>query len=106
MVTLVEAANVANGKTLMIRSLSGDIDIIMLIILHKFDEITILIDNGVGKRRKIIDMLTSLSCQQKRKEINICLVFSGKRFVGLTNDKNDEFWDAFSQLGLFNRWMN
>ena len=78
MVALVEAANVANGKTLMIRSLSGDIDIIMLIILHKFDETTILIDNGVGKRRKIIDMLTSLSCQQKRKEINICLVFSGK----------------------------
>ena len=44
----------------MIRSPSGDIDIIMLIILHEFDEITILIDSGVGKRRKIIDMLTFL----------------------------------------------
>ena len=60
MVALVEAANVANGKTVMIRSPSGDIDIIMLIILHEFDEITILIDSGVGKRRKIIDMLTFL----------------------------------------------
>ena len=67
LVALVKAANIANGKTVMIRSPSGDIDIIVLFILHEFDGITILIDNGVGKSKKIIDTLTSLLCQPKRK---------------------------------------
>ena len=44
----------------MIRSPSGDMYIIALIILHEFDRITILSNNGVGKKIKIIDMLTSL----------------------------------------------
>ena len=64
LVLLAGAANIENGKTLMIRSPSGDIDIIMLFIDHEFDEITILIGNGVGKSRKIIGMSTSLFCQQ------------------------------------------
>ena len=34
LVALVEPANIANGKTVMIRSPSGDIDIIVLFILH------------------------------------------------------------------------
>ena len=51
----------------MIRSPSGDIDTIVLFILHEFDGITILIDNGVGKSKKNIDMLTSLLFQPKRK---------------------------------------
>ena len=64
LVLLAGAANIENGKTLMIRSPSGDIDIIMLFIDHEFDEITILIGNGVGKSRKIIGMSTCLFCQQ------------------------------------------
>ena len=60
LVALVETANIANGKTVMIISPSGDIDTIVLFTFHEFDEITILIDNGVGKSRKIIDMSTSL----------------------------------------------
>ena len=61
---LAEAANIANSKTVMIRSAFGDIDIIVLFILHEFDGITIiLIDNVVGKR-KIVDMSTSLLYQQ------------------------------------------
>ena len=48
---LVEAANFANGKTIMTRSPSVDIDIIVLFILREFYEIaTILIDNGLEKR--------------------------------------------------------
>ena len=76
LVALVEAADIANGKTIMIRSPSGDIDIIVLLILHEFDLITILIDNDVGKSRNI-DMSTSLLCQQKRKALAEVHVFSG-----------------------------
>ena len=56
LVALVEAANIANGKTVMIRSPSGGIDIIVFFTLHEFDGITILIDNGVGKIRIITHM--------------------------------------------------
>ena len=64
LVALAEAANIANSKTVMIRSAFGDIDIIVLFIRREFDGITIiLIDNVVGKR-KIIDMSTSLLYQQ------------------------------------------
>ena len=49
LVALVEAANIANSKTVMIRSPSGGIDIIVFFTLHEFDGITILIDNDVGK---------------------------------------------------------
>ena len=57
---LVGAANIENGKTVMIRSPSGDIGIIALFKHQEFDGITILIGNGIGKSRKIIDMSTSL----------------------------------------------
>lgn len=50
---LVEAAFIVNGKTVTIRSPSEDIDIIMLFLFHEFDGISILIDNGVGKSRKL-----------------------------------------------------
>ena len=56
LVALVEAANIANSKTVMIRSPSGGIDIIVFFTLHEFDGITILIDNGVGKIRIITHM--------------------------------------------------
>ena len=72
----VEAANIANGKTVLMRSPSGDIDIIVFFTLHKFDRITILIDNGVGKSRKIMHMSTSLLCQQKRKALAAVHTFS------------------------------
>ena len=59
----------------MIRSPSGNIDIIMLFIYHEFDGITILIGNGVGKSRKIIDMSTSLLYQQKYSVLAAVHVF-------------------------------
>ena len=81
MVALVKAANIANGKIVMIWPPSGDIDIIVLFILHEFDGITILIDNGLGKSRKIIDMSTSLLCQQKHKTVAAVHAFSGNDCV-------------------------
>ena len=53
LVPLIGAANIENGKAVMIRSPSGDIDIIMLFIHHEFDGITILIGNGVRKSRSM-----------------------------------------------------
>ena len=58
LVALVEAANIAKGKTVMIRSPPRDIDIVVLIILPEFDRITILIKKK--KSRKTVDMSTSL----------------------------------------------
>ena len=81
MVALVGPANIENDKTVMIRSPSGDIDITVLFIHHEFDGITILIGNGVGKSRKIIDMSTCLFCQQKYSVLAEVHAFSGNYHV-------------------------
>ena len=39
----------SNGNNIMVRSPSGDIDILVLFILHQFGGKTVFIDNGVGK---------------------------------------------------------
>ena len=57
---LVENAEIVEGNSLMVRSPSGDIDILVLFLLPQFDGKNVLIDNGVGKNRKIIDMSTSV----------------------------------------------
>ena len=111
LVSLVGAADIENGKTVMIRSPSVDIDIITLLI-HEFDGITILIDNGAGKSRKIMDMSTFLFCQQKCDVLAAVYAFSGngvssffregKKVVTKLVLQIDEFLDAFYQLGLFN----
>ena len=88
----------------MKRSPSGDIDIIMLIILNELDGITILIDKGAGKSRQIIDISTSLLCQQKCKTLAAVHAFSGNDYVPSFFQKvkkvmsklvlqNDEFLD-------------
>ena len=41
LVALLEAANIANGKTVVIRSPSRDIDKIVFFTLHEFDGMTI-----------------------------------------------------------------
>ena len=85
MVALAGAANIENGKPVMIKSPFGDSAIILLFIHHKFDEITILIGIGVGKSRKIIDLSASLFWYQKYNVSaavhafsgNMCIVFFG-----------------------------
>ena len=63
------------------RSPSGDIDITVLFIHYEFDGIIILIGNGIGKSRKIIDMSTSLFCQQKYNVLAAAHAFSGNDYV-------------------------
>ena len=80
-VGLVKAANNENGKTVMVRICSGDIDLIVFFILFEFNRITILIDNGVEKSREITDMSTSLLCQQKCKALAAVHVFWGNDYA-------------------------
>ena len=57
LVVLIGNASIQQGHMVMVRSPSGDIDIPVLFLLHQFENTTILIDNGVGKNRKIIDVI-------------------------------------------------
>ena len=41
----------------MARSPSGDINIRVLFLFHQFEKINALVDNGVEKNRKIIDVM-------------------------------------------------
>ena len=116
LVSLVGAADIENGKTVMIRSPSADIDMIALLIHHEFDGITILIGNGAGKSRKIMDMSTALFCQQKCNVLAAVHAFSGndvssffrkgKKVVTKLVLQIDEFLDEFYQLRLFNMVTN
>ena len=91
LVALVNAFN-SSGNTLLVRSTSGDIDILMLFLLHQFENKPVLIDNGTGSSRKIIDMssknLTQLQRHCRRSCIGrrscsqwkwLCFVFLPKR---------------------------
>ena len=112
LVALIANASIQPGKTVMVRSPSGDIDILVLFLLHQFENITVLIDNGVGKNRKIIDMSSSFLCENKRKALAGMHSFSGNDYVSSFFRKgkkvmwklilqNEEYIETFSNLGLF-----
>ena len=66
LVALVNAFK-SSGNTLLVRSPSGDINILMLVLLHQFENKRLLIDNGNGNSGKIIDMSSSNLKQLKDK---------------------------------------
>ena len=66
LVALVNAFK-SSGNTLLVRSPSGDISILMLVLLHQFENKRLLIDNGNGNSGKIIDMSSSNLKQLKDK---------------------------------------
>ena len=98
----------------MVRSPSGDIDIIVLFLLHQFDGIRGLRDNGTGeKNRKIIDMTTSTLSSEYRQALAGVHAFSGHDYVSCFFRKgnkmlwkmvvkNPTFVKTFAELGLFN----
>ena len=53
LITLVTAANLKNGDS--VRSPSGDIDALSLFVALVFAGIQVLIDNGTGLNRKIVN---------------------------------------------------
>ena len=72
LVALVCAANVPSEESIMVRSPSGDIDILTLFVVHDFRDTRVFIDNGSGKNRKIIEVTSSqLSAEEKKALIGV-----------------------------------
>ena len=112
LVALVNSADVNAGESFMVRSPSGDIDILVLFLLHQFEGKTVYIDNGTGKHRKIIDMSTSFLSAEQSQALAGMHAFSendymssffrkGKLMIWKLLLKNDKFMEAFADFGLF-----
>ena len=102
LVALVCAANVRQGDPVMVRSSSADIDILTLFVSHNFGDITIYIDNGTGKNRKIINVTSSeLSAREKIALIGLH-AFSGNDYVSAFFCKGKcAFWKAMLKQSQF-----
>ena len=95
----------------MVRSPSGDIDILTLFIAHDFRDTKVFIDNGTGKNRKIIEVTSSQLSAEEKKALTGVHAFSGNDYVSsffrkgksafwkLTSIKH-EFLQLFGKLGL------
>ena len=124
LVALVKAANFTSDDTVMIRSSSGDIDVLALFLAHDFGRTCILVDNGTGKQRKIINITSSSLKAEKKNALLGMHAFSGNDYVSAffrkgklafwrSMSKNIEFIRLFSELGststvseeLFNRFQ-
>ena len=81
LIALVHAADVPSGDYVMVRSPSGDIDVLVLFVAHDFNDIHVLIDNGTGKSRQIFDATSSTLDDNKRKALLGLHAFSGKDYV-------------------------
>ena len=112
LVALVNSADVNAGESFMVRSPSGDIDILVLFLLHQFEGKTVYIDKGTGKHRKIIDMSTSFLSAEHSQALAGMHAFSGNDYISSFFRKgklmiwklllkNDKFMEAFADLGLF-----
>ena len=114
-VALVHAAQISPGQSVMIRFPSGDVDILVLFLLHSATLVDIhrLVDNGTGKNRKIIDMSTTglsvLECQA----LAGIHAFSGNDYISSFFRKgkkcfwkkvrsNQQFLETFANLGRRN----
>ena len=63
----------------MVRPPSGDVDILVLFLLH--DGIRVLIDNGTGNARKIIDIHSARLSIEQRSVFAGMHAFSGNDYV-------------------------
>ena len=82
------------GEAVMIRSPSGDTDILALFLGYDFGDIHILVDNGTGKSRKVID-ITSPTLPNIQKQALIGLhAFSGNDYVSFFRKGKISFWKA------------
>ena len=112
LVAFIGSASMQPGNTVMVGSPLGDIDILVLFLLHQFENITVLIDNDVGKNKKIIDMSSTFLCGNKHKAVAGMHSFSGNDYLSSFFRKgkkvmcklilqSEEFIETFSDLGLF-----
>ena len=96
----------------MVRSSSGDIDILVLFILHQFEGKNVFIDNGVGKNRKIIYISMAMLSSQQWHALAGVYAFSGNDYISSffwkgekkmwsLVLKNEWFLQVFLEFGLF-----
>ena len=80
---LVALANAFNSSdnTVLVQSTSGDINILMLCLLHHFKNKRVLIDSSTGNSRKIIDMSSTNLTQLQRQTLAGVHAFSGNDYV-------------------------
>ena len=113
LVALFHNTDLSSGQSTMIRSSSGDIDILVLLLLHQCEGIRILIDNGTGKSRKIIDISSSGLNLTEREALLGLHTFSGNDYVSSffrkgkqvfwkKLKKSEEFINLFARFGSSN----
>ena len=102
----------AFSSGIVVRSPSGDIDIVMLLSCHQF-RCSIYLDNGTSKNRKVFD-LSDVDMSERLKEALIglhsisgndyisCFCRKGKRSCWKVCLKSDDFTSACQNLGKAN----
>ncbi len=111
LVALVCAANIPQGDSVMIRSPSGDIDILTLFVAHDFGSMNVYLDNGTGKSRKIIEATSSQLSEDERNALPGMHAFTGNDYLSSFFRKGKsacwkallkrrEFIEAFGKLGI------
>ena len=65
----------------MVRSPSGDIDILTLFVAHDFRDTKVFIDNCTSKNRKIIEVTSSQLSAEEKKALLGVHAFSGNDYV-------------------------
>ena len=110
LVALVKSADVDNEDPVMVRSCSGDIDILTLLLSHDFGNTGIYVDNDTGKERKILEVAsTKLSTEQTRALLGLH-AFSGNDYASAffrrgkvafwrILEKKRDFFYVFGNLG-------
>ena len=83
----------------MVRSPSGDIDIMVLFLGHDFDEVRVLVDNWTGK---IIDISSSTLPKVQRQALVGIHAFSGNDYVSsFFRKRKIAFWEAMLKMTEF-----
>ena len=98
-------------EDILIRSRSGDIDIIVSLVGHTDLPISLYLDNGVGSRRSLMQPSLSELCEEEKVAIIGFHAFTGNDYVSSFFRKGKktcwkvakrckEFVSFFSKLGL------
>ena len=109
LVAFVKSYKIDNNEKVMVRSPSGDIDILILFVQH-CSGTNVLIDTGHGNSRHIIDISLRFLSETQYHALSGLHAFSGNDYVSSffgkgksmfwkTLMKNEEFMKTFASLG-------
>ena len=87
LIALIKNVNLPSDHCVLVCSPFGDIDILVLFLLHFVDGLRVLIDNGTGKTGKIIDISSSELSVDHRKALAGMHAFSGNDYVSRKNSR-------------------